>query len=139
MRNDLNKQLAHILEETGELIKTNPEEHTVALRNSVKKIQQLTEKCEDPHLTYLSCFLSLYIDDVWSNIAVDSSYRDEIKDDDVRKILSQVGDEFAKLGEHLVKEDYHSCYDSYVRLVYRYLENVEHIKKRLEGAYEKGF
>lgn len=134
MENELAKELADILKETGELLRKSPEEEAIVLRQNIRRIEKLSEKSDNRHLVYLSYFLSLYVDDVWSNIAMDSSYRGEIKDEDVRRVLSRMGDEFVKIGEHLIAEDYDGCYNVYVNLVYSYLEAVKYMKRRLLGG-----
>ncbi len=79
------QKISDHLKETGESIKKCPEDYAVNLRDCIKKIEELIQESENWHLIYLSYFLNSYIEDVWSNIAVDSSYRDEIDDNDVKK------------------------------------------------------
>ena len=126
------QQISDLLEETGELIKECPEDNAVKLVDCIKKIEELIQESGSRNLIYLSYFLNSYIKDVWSNIAVDSSYRDEIDDEDVKEILLKIGDEFSKIGKHLKEEDYYGCYDSYVNLVCNYLDDVACIKEQLE-------
>lgn len=126
------QQISDLLEETGESIKKCPEDNAVKLMDCIKRIEGLIQESESRNLVYLSYFLNSYIKDVWSNIAVDSSYRDEIDDDDVKEILLKIGDEFSEMSKHLKKEDYYGCYDSYVNLVCNYLDDVARIKEELE-------
>lgn len=134
MENELAKKIADILKETGELLRKSPEGQAIVARQSIGKIEGLSKESDNPHLIYLSYFLDLYVDDVWSNFAVDSSYREEIKDEDVIIVLSRMGDGFVKIGEYLIAEDYHGCYNVYVKLVYGYLEYIKYIQKRLSGV-----
>lgn len=134
MENELTKELADILKETGELLRGSPEEQAVVARQSVRRIEELTKDSDNRHLIHLSYFLSVYVNDVWSNFAVDSSYREEIKDEDVRRVLSRIGDEFIKIGEYLIAEDYYGCYNVYVNLVYDYLKDIKYIQERLSGG-----
>jgi len=131
MGNKIAKEIADILKETGELIRKSPEEEAIVLRQNIRKIEKLSEESDNRHLVYLSYFLGLYVDDVWSNFAVDSSYRGEIQDEDVRRVISQIGNELIRIGKCLMTEDYYGCYNGYLDLVYIYLKDVENIKMRL--------
>ena len=132
MDNELIKKAAEILAKTGKKIQENPEEQGVSLRNTVKSLQELTSGCDNPHLIYLSYFLALYIDDVWCNIAMDSTSQNEITDENVRLILSFIGKEFVLLANHLSKEEYQRCYEVYVDLVDEYLQWIISIKEGME-------
>ena len=131
MENELTTSIAAILTRTGKKIQKNPEEHGVTLRNTVRSLEELTGECNNTHLTYLAYFLGLYIDDVWCNIAMDTTSQNEISDDNVRVILSSIGTEFVRLGNHLLEKDYHQCYDVYVDLVDRYLQWIIRIKEEM--------
>jgi len=131
MENELIKRISETLVKTGKEIQKSPEEQGALLRNNVKFLQELAGGSDNPHLTYLSYFLGLYIDDVWCNIAMDSTSQNEITDNDVRLILTSIGHEFVLLGSYLSKEDYHHCYEVYVNLVHQYLQWIYHIKQKM--------
>lgn len=117
------------LKEVGELVKQRPEEYTIELRQSVKNIETLAQESDNKHLTFLSYFLSVFIEDVWSNIAMDATYK--ISDVDIRRILSYIGTILIEIGGNLERREYYRCYDNYVHLLHDYLDDVKTINAKI--------
>ena len=125
---DINK-VSKILEEVGEMVRKDPEGNTLKLREGVKEIEIILQNAKNRHLMFLSYFLGFFIEDVWSNIAMDSSFK--IDDKDVTDILYSIGTVFINIGKHLEQERYYECYDNYVSLFYDYLSFIESIKEKI--------
>ena len=125
---DINK-VSKILEEVGKMVRKDPEENTLQLRKGIKEIEIILQNSKNKHLIFLSYFLGFFIEDVWSNVAMDSSFK--INDEDIKDILYSVGGVFINISKHLKQEMYYECYDNYVNLLYNYLNLIESIKEKI--------
>jgi len=135
MENRCIDEVSKILKEAGKLVVQKPEENTAELRQSVRSIEILVQESGNKHLLFLSYFLSFFIEDVWSNIAMDASYK--ISDDDIGSILSCIGTDFIKIGENLERREYYRCYDDYVNLLHTYFNSIKTIKGKIRDRYGK--
>jgi len=128
MENKHVDKVSEILKEVGKLVEQSPEENTVKLRRSIKDIQTLTQESGNKHLIFLSYFLGVFIEDVWSNIAMDASYK--ISDEDIGNILSYIGTNFIRIGENIERREYYKCYNDYINLLHKYLDDIKRLKAK---------
>lgn len=120
------------LRDAGEQVKQKPEDKAIELRSFIKNdLNTISKDLNDNNIIFISYFLNTYMEDVWSNFAVDSSYRPEITDDDVKEILASIGSKIIELADGIEAEDYYMCYTSLIGLVCEYLDQVNKIKRKI--------
>ena len=129
MENRYVDNVSRILKEVGELVRQRPEEYTIELRQGVRNIETLVQESENKHLTFLSYFLGVFIEDVWSNVAMDATYK--ISDEHIRSILSYIGTIFIEIGGNLERREYYKCYDNYVLLLHKYLDDIKTVNAKI--------
>jgi hypothetical protein len=118
----------------GNGIISNPEDRAVELIKCVDQLSKLSESTQNRNLIFLSYVLNYFIEDVWSNIGVDSSYRSEMEDDDVKRILSHIGEGFVRLSDDIQNggKGPYTCCTSLVELVSNYMGDIAYIKNKIE-------
>lgn len=122
------ENIGEILQKTGDLVMKNPTEYAYELRTTVEDIESLSKKSDNPQIKFASYFLTEYIDDIWCNLAVDSSYRDEVSDENIEEMLKYVGKKLKSLGINFKGEKFKACYDIYVDLVNHYMSLIKKIE-----------
>lgn len=123
------EEVSKILIEVGKLVEQRPEENSVELRQIIKNIEAPIQETGNRHLIFLSYFLSFFIEDVWSNVAMDATYK--ISDRDIRAILSSIGANLVKIGEDLERKKYYECYEDYTNLLNIYLNDIGTIREKI--------
>lgn len=125
------------MEIVGKKLKENPPENAALLRDFIRELRKCSAQSHDKDLIFLSYFFNSFIEDVWSNIAVDSSYREEISDEDKDVFLSRLGERIESLSVHLDNKDFTKCHETCVDMIDDYLKVVDEFETKIEGHLAK--
>ena len=87
---------------------------------------------QDKDLIFFSYFFNIFIDDIWSNIAVDSSYREEISDEEKDLFLSGLGEKIEKLAISIQDNNFSKCHSICADMIEAYLKVIEQFERKIE-------
>jgi len=121
------------MEIIGKNLKDETSENAALLIKFIQKLERISKELYDRDLIFISYFLNTLIEDIWSNIAVDSSYREEISDDEKDIFLSGLGEQIEKLAISITENDFSKCHETCGDMIEGYLKVVEVFETKIEN------
>lgn len=122
-------EISDRLIKTGEALNQKlPENNAFLIYETIQFIEKNAKDIEDKDVIFMSYFLRVFFRDVWTNIAVESSYR--VDDNISREVLKKIGIEFKFLGECIKNKNYSECYKAYTRLIFSFLQTIRKIRDK---------
>lgn len=121
------------METIGKNLKDEKSENVALLIKFIPKLEKKSKELRDRDLIFISYFLNTLIEDIWSNIAVDSSYREEISDDEKDRFLSDFGENIENLAVSIKEKDFSKCHETCGDMIVNYLEVVEVFERKIEN------
>ena len=120
------------MEIIGKNLKDEKSENAALLIKFIQKLERISKELNDRDLIFISYFLNTLIEDIWSNIAVDSSYREEVSDDEKDLFLSGLGEQIEKLAISIKEKDFSKCHETCGDMIEGYLKVVEVFETKIE-------
>ena len=133
MTDKLSELVDKMVQVGQELQVENPSENVSLLYDFKREVTTLSYGTKDKNLLFFSYFFNSFLEDIFCNIAVDSSYREEISDDDKDDLLKKLGKGLEELAKQYKKKDFAKCHETYASLVEDYLKIMRKFEERIES------